>query len=134
MIVFIVSLLRFNRKRVANCSSVLDLVSTWATSGSSSSSSGWRRKNKWREVVVYDEGTNDLGSILGSPSGWQTSPLSFVLIHLLQENRQPLYLKGKPYVYFEVMGDYLALPSVKPSKSYIPSKSRIIKWNLQRVD
>lgn len=99
---------RFNRKRVQNCSSVLDLVSTnnrrnkivpgGGSSPSSSSSStpggavgSTASSAKWRDVIVYDEGTNDL--TLDS-AGLQ-SPLSFVLMHLLQENRQPIFLNGK---------------------------------------
>ncbi|CAL8111364.1 unnamed protein product [Orchesella dallaii] len=92
---------RFNRKRVQNCSSVLDLVSTnnrrnkigsspTAASPSSSASAGSVSTAKWREVIVYDEGTSDL--TLDS-AGLQT-PISFVLMHLLQENRQPIFLNG----------------------------------------
>jgi hypothetical protein len=44
---------------------------------------------KWRDVIVYDEGTGDLSL----DSGFQ-SPISFVLMHLLQENRQPIYLNA----------------------------------------
>lgn len=90
---------RFNRKRVQNCSSVLDLVSTnnrrnktGPSGGTSPSSSGNSISSaKWRDVIVYDECTSDL--TLDS-AGLQ-SPLSFVLMHLLQENRQPIFLNGK---------------------------------------
>lgn len=98
---------RFNRKRVQNCSSVLDLVSTnnrrnkagpsGGSSPSSTSTTSGAGGNtvstaKWRDVIVYDEATSDL--TLDSAGGLQ-SPLSFVLMHLLQENRQPIFLNGK---------------------------------------
>lgn len=79
---------RFNRKRVQNSGSVLDLVST------NNNRRNGNNKNvhhgKWRDVIVYDDGTTDLTI----DAGWQ-SPIAFVLVHLLQENRQPIYLKGK---------------------------------------
>ncbi|CAL8077684.1 unnamed protein product [Orchesella dallaii] len=90
---------RFNRKRVQNCSSVLDLVSTSSRGvksgfnssfGQTPSSSSSISSVKWRDVIVYDEGTSDL--TLDS-TGLQ-SPISFVLTHLIQENRQPIILNG----------------------------------------
>ncbi|XP_021946441.1 dual specificity protein phosphatase 10 [Folsomia candida] len=79
---------RFNRKRVQNSGSVLDLVSTnnirRGGGGNKASHHG-----KWRDVIIYDDGTTDLTV----DAGWQT-PISFVLMHLLQENRQPIFLKG----------------------------------------
>lgn len=102
---------RFSRKRVQNCSSVLDLISTGIgaglggrvgfmrngfnssclAAGGTPSSSSAVSNNKWRDVIVYDEGTSDL--TLDS-TGLQ-SPISFVLTHLLQENRQPILLNGE---------------------------------------
>lgn len=75
---------RFNRKRVQNSGSVLDLVSTNNRRNKAA------HHGKSRDVIVYDEGTSDLTL----DAGWQ-SPISFVLMHLLQENRQPIYLTGK---------------------------------------
>jgi hypothetical protein len=90
---------RFNRKRVQNNGvSVLDLVSTnnrrnksnglqlQSLSNSTSSSPA-----KIRDVIVYDEGGTDLNL---EDSTW-ANPISFVLAHLIQENRQPIYLNGK---------------------------------------
>jgi hypothetical protein len=79
---------RFNRKRVQNSGSVLDLVST--TNQRRNGTGKASHHGKWRDVIVYDDGTTDLTV----DAGWQT-PISFVLMHLLQENRQPIYLKGK---------------------------------------
>lgn len=79
---------RFNRKRVQNSGSVLDLVST--NNNRRNGNGKAVHHGKWRDVIVYDEGTTDITV----DSGWQT-PISFVLMHLLQENRQPIFLKGK---------------------------------------
>ncbi|ODM92723.1 Dual specificity protein phosphatase 10 [Orchesella cincta] len=109
---------RFNRKRVQNCASVLDLVSTNnrrnktgsspnGSSPSSSSSGGGVSAAKWRDVIVYDEGTSDL--TLDS-AGLQ-SPISFVLMHLLQENRQPIFLNGSITVTAHVVGDLMTGPA-----------------------
>lgn len=94
---------RFNRKRVQNCSSVLDLVSTnnrRAKTGGGCSPSPTNAGNtvssaKWRDVIVYDEGTTDLTL----DSGGMQTPISFVLMHLLQENRQPIFLNGKNFIF-----------------------------------
>jgi hypothetical protein len=83
---------RFNRKRVQNSGSVLDLVSTnnnRVRIGNNNNNNKASHHGKWRDVIVYDDGTTDLTV----DAGWQT-PISFVLMHLLQENRQPFFLKG----------------------------------------
>jgi len=78
---------RFNRKRVMNSTSVLDLVSNNGYNNG--------RKGKVRDIIVYDEGTSDLRAMdVFTPTGWQ-SPLSFVVSHLIQENRVPIYLNGE---------------------------------------
>lgn len=91
---------RFSRKRVQNCSSVLDLISTNSRGikggynsncATTSSNSGALSSVKCRDVIVYDEGTSDLNL---DSAGLQ-SPISFVLTHLLQENRQPIILNGE---------------------------------------
>lgn len=87
---------RFNRKRVQNSgTSVLDLVSTNNRRNKSATTNNGQNQsnnsnNKWRDVIVYDDGNNDLNL----DDNW-TNPISFVLAHLLQENRQPIYLTGK---------------------------------------
>ena len=89
---------RFNRKRVQNNGiSVLDLVST---NNRRNKSHGLQLQHltnsslspgKIRDVIVYDEGGSDLNL---EDSTW-LNPISFVLAHLIQENRQPIYLTCK---------------------------------------
>ncbi|CAG7786724.1 unnamed protein product [Allacma fusca] len=80
---------RFNRKRVQNAGSVLDLVSTNNRRNKTHNNAIYHNavNGKYRDVIVYDEGNTDLNL----EAAW-ANPISFVLVHLLQENRQPIYL------------------------------------------
>lgn len=76
---------RLHRRRTA---SVLEFISGLGT----------RRKGcpmspaalKLREVIVYDEGLSRLR--VDDPTA--SNPTAFVIAHLIQENKQPIYLEG----------------------------------------
>jgi len=85
---------RFNRRKVQNTgASVLDLVNlnSRRSKGSACPMSPLTGGVKTREVIVYDDGISDLNL---EDSSW-SNPTSFVIAHLIRENRQPIYLKGK---------------------------------------